>query len=951
MNRTTWRHGVVKQVVFVLLACGAYAVQATIPASERTVLLNLYTSTNGAGWTNSTNWNGAPGTECTWFGITCDGTYATVTAIFLSGNNLTGSLPSDLNNLPNLTFFSAHFNQLTGSIPALNGLTKLEFFYVNDNLLTGSIPSLTGLTKLQFFYVDHNQLTGSIPALAGLTSMFAFRVENNHLTGTIPDLSGLTNLRFFSGALNQLTGSIPSLAGLTDLAEFVVWSNQLTGAIPSLAGLTNLGSFVVSDNQLTGAIPSLTGLPNMDRFYLDHNQLTGSIPDLSGLPNLREFDVRGNLLSGSIPALTGLTKLQLFYVDHNQLTGSVPSVPSPNALLAGGSGLCPNYLDSTSDPAWDVATGVTPWYTNCPAAPIAVTAAATAITKTGATLNGTVTANGASTTVIFEFGSTSAYDTIIGATQSPLPPGASGATVSVPISGLSCSTLYHFHVTATNGTGGIVDGGDLTFTTVACNTTIPASERAALLNLYTSTNGGTWYINTNWNGAVGTECTWFGVTCNGAESTVTGIGLGVNNLTGSLPNVLSDLPNLTIFVALGNQLTGSIPTLAGSTNLQTLSVGENQLTGSIPALTGLTALQYFSVHNNQLTGSIPALTGLAALEYFLVHDNQLTGSIPALTALTNLKDFDASSNQLTGSVPAFTGLTNLDTFWASNNQLTGFIPDLSGLPKLRRFDVEGNDLSGSIPSLSSLTSLVTFFVQSNQLTGSIPALTGLTKLQIFDVSFNQLSGSIPALTGLTELNVFSVGHNQLTGQMPALTGLNLSVFAVENNRLTGNVPSVPVPSSLAAGASSLCPNFLNHTPAPAWDTATGVKPWYTNCISAPPVLDVDVSANVTTYDALTDGLLVIRYLFGMTGSSLTNGALGGTATRTDPAIIKSYLDAIRSQLDIDGNGSADALTDGLLIIRYLFGLRGSALIANALDPLATRKTATEIETYIQTLMP
>ncbi|MEO8134283.1 MAG: hypothetical protein ABI831_09930 [Betaproteobacteria bacterium] len=116
-------------------------------------------------------------------------------------------------------------------------------------------------------------------------------------------------------------------------------------------------------------------------------------------------------------------------------------------------------------------------------------------------------------------------------------------------------------------------------------------------------------------------------------------------------------------------------------------------------------------------------------------------------------------------------------------------------------------------------------------------------------------------------------------------------------------------------------------------------------------LDVDQSITASKYDALTDGLLVLRYLFGLTGPSLTNGALGGTATRTDPAVIKTYLDAIRIPLDIDGNGTADALTDGLLVIRYLFGLRGSALIAGAFDPTGTRTTAAAIEAYIQSLMP
>jgi hypothetical protein len=116
-------------------------------------------------------------------------------------------------------------------------------------------------------------------------------------------------------------------------------------------------------------------------------------------------------------------------------------------------------------------------------------------------------------------------------------------------------------------------------------------------------------------------------------------------------------------------------------------------------------------------------------------------------------------------------------------------------------------------------------------------------------------------------------------------------------------------------------------------------------------LDVDASISATRYDALTDGLLTLRYLFGLTGTPLTNGAVGATATRTDPAAVKGYLDAIRPLLDVDGNGVTDALTDGLLIIRYLFGLRGDALIHGAVGLDATRTLAGDIEAYIRSLGP
>jgi hypothetical protein len=74
-------------------------------------------------------------------------------------------------------------------------------------------------------------------------------------------------------------------------------------------------------------------------------------------------------LTGSIPALTGLTNLANFYVNDNQLTGNVPAVPSPSALVAGGSSLCPNFLIHTQIVAWDIATGITPWFNSCTGAP------------------------------------------------------------------------------------------------------------------------------------------------------------------------------------------------------------------------------------------------------------------------------------------------------------------------------------------------------------------------------------------------------------------------------------------------------------------------------------------------------------------------------------------------------------------------------------------------------
>ena len=148
----------VTAIAFGLLhGVGTVTVEAAISAGERTTLQDLYAGTNGASWIRRDNWNGAAGTECTWFGVTCNGPGTSVVTIDLHANNLTGSLPP------------------------LAPLTNLVAFLVNDNQLTGPIPALVGLPSLGYFRASSNQLTGSIPALAGMTSLVDFEISFNQV--------------------------------------------------------------------------------------------------------------------------------------------------------------------------------------------------------------------------------------------------------------------------------------------------------------------------------------------------------------------------------------------------------------------------------------------------------------------------------------------------------------------------------------------------------------------------------------------------------------------------------------------------------------------------------------------------------------------------------------------------------------------------------------------------
>ena len=99
------------------------------------------------------------------------------------------------------------------------------------------------------------------------------------------------------------------------------------------------------------------------------------------------------------------------------------------------------------------------------------------------------------------------------------------------------------------------------------------------------------------------------------------------------------------------------------------------------------------------------------------------------------------------------------------------------------------------------------------------------------------------------------------------------------------------------------------------------------------VFDVDKN---NTEDALTDGILVLRHGFGIDGTNLTDGTLALDAPLTDSESIASYINIRSQQFDLDGNGLNDALTDGLLLLRYFFGLSGNSLTQEALGPGATR---------------
>jgi hypothetical protein len=148
--------------------------------------------------------------------------------------------------------------------------------------------------------------------------------------------------------------------------------------------------------------------------------------------------------------------------------------------------------------------------------------------------------------------------------------------------------------------------------------------------------------------------------------------------------------------------------------------------------------------------------------------------------------------------------------------------------------------------------------------------------------------------------------------------------------------------TIVIGAFSEASNTTEVNGNQSDNSANSAGAAYVFNLGSSSLMDVDSNGVI---DALTDGLLIIRYLFGLTGDALTDNAVAGDCNRCDNTAIETYLDGL-SILDVDTNGVTDALTDGLLIIRYQFGLTGDALTNNAVANNCNRCSNTEIESFL-----
>tara|TARA_Y100001960_G_C14781529_1_gene887139 strand:- start:3161 stop:5377 length:2217 start_codon:yes stop_codon:yes gene_type:complete len=302
-------------------------------------------------------------------------------ALNLKNNQLSGSLPSGLDNLMDIEQVNLSYNYISGPIPPeMGNMTSLIILELENNELNGVLPpELGNLANMSCLWLSGNNLRGQIPEelcnidVCGLecnnsnyvfsgnnfcppypecftemnTAENTINIVNNQMCNLYPNCpDGYTAFAnpppinngdihdgycFYQDDLDVLQDIIDSNNSLKNLSPLELgeqtwyirdWNNS--GALENFHH-GRLGSLDISDLPITNFPQSIVNLDKLEYLYFSNTQIS-SIPSSIGyLTELERIYAIGGQLAGTLPSELGnLENLEQLRLQDNQLTGQIP---------------------------------------------------------------------------------------------------------------------------------------------------------------------------------------------------------------------------------------------------------------------------------------------------------------------------------------------------------------------------------------------------------------------------------------------------------------------------------------------------------------------------------------------------------------------------------------------------------------------------------------------------
>lgn len=540
-------------------------------------------------------------------------------------------------------------NGLRGTIlSSIFELPSLKVLNLKDNHVFITFDNIGKAETLETLYISNIDI-GNIDGIGKAPALKELHLTNNELTGPLPDeLFDLSEtLESLYIAYNSFSGPLsPKFGSMKKLKEFYAYDNDLTGKIPTeIALLDELETFVVAENLLSGSISEdFSSMKSLKLFSAFRRlkagpKLHGPLPSFSHLPQLEGLYIDNNKFSGKIPDnfLAASLNVDLVTLSHNLLTGDVPK--SLTSFDSLHLQMEGNRLTGLDEEFCDLNE----W------------------------MEGFVEDYGC--------------DAIMCPPHTSSKYGRQNSTAS------ECQKCE-----------GDVEDTTPYYGSLSCEVEI--DEQEVLQLLYKATGGENWYSNEGWNDPSAHVCDYYGIDC-GDGNAVMGIRLGANNLHGTPPKEIFQLPQLHVLWLYSNPINFKFDGINRAKNLIELRLDATGLS-SVTGVEEAASLVKLDLKYNKISGKFPSnLLLMDSLETLTLTDNDLSGELPD-TFGDNLVNLRLGSNRFSGRLKPFSTMAFLRHLDLSENELTGAIPtnflERASMRKPIEVDLSSNKLTGGLPS-------------------------------------------------------------------------------------------------------------------------------------------------------------------------------------------------------------------------------------------------------------